>query len=199
MNTRKKKTLKALAVFFAFALTQVYGRPGVKNQPAQQTSPPKPIIGRLTTTGNEPIQINGNSVGTGGSILTGATIETPDGVSAMIDLGDAGGIEVQPGSKIQLDWNANGNVRVKLIEGCAEAKKETKVLPGEIEFYSYTTCDATDQNRREICSCIAPDGGLSPCSKSLTIAKIGGIVGGITGPTVLVVVLTRGENPSPTR
>lgn len=199
MDTRKRKALKALAVFLAFSFAQVCVQAGLPS-PATPASPPQQLIGRLTTTANQSIVVNGSSVGTGGSILTGATIETPDLIGATIDLGDAGVIEIRPNSKIQLDWNENGNVRVKVIEGCAVAKKKTDVLPGEIEMYTYTTCETTDKNQRTLGFCITPNGGLSTFSPpGLGNGKIPAIVGGITGPTVLVVVLTRGGNPSPSR
>jgi hypothetical protein len=199
MDTRKKKALKALAVFLAFSFAQVYVQAGLPS-PATPARPPQQLIARLTTTGNRSILVNGNSVGTGGSILTGATIETPDQVGATIDLGDAGVIELQPGSKIQLDWDENGNVRVNVIKGCAVARKKTNVLPGEIQMYTYTTCETTDKTRRNMGFCITPNGGLSPFSVSgVSGGEIGAIVGGIIGPPVLVDVLTRGANTSPTR
>ena len=196
MDTRKKKALKALAVFLAFSFAQVYVQAGLPS-PATPARPPQQLIARLTTTGNKSILVNGASVGTGGSILTGATIETPDQVGATIDLGDAGVIELQPGSKIQLDWNENGNVRVNVIKGCAVARKKTDVLPGEIQMYTYTTCEQTDKKRSNMGFCVTPNGGLSPFSAPAP--SIGPIVGGITGVTVVVVVLTRGGNPSPSR
>lgn len=201
MDTRKKKALKALAVFLAFSFAQVYVQAGLPG-PATPASPPQKIIARLTTTANQAILVNGASVGTGGSILTGATIETPDLIGATIDLGNAGVIELQPGSKIQLDWDENGNVRVKVIQGCAVAKKKTNVLPGEIEMYTYTTCETTDKNQPNLGFCVTPNGGLSsfsPPGGGLSGGEIGAIVGGITGPTILVVVLTRGGNPSPSK
>ncbi len=92
---------------------------------------------------------------TGGAILTGATIETPDQVSAMIDLGDAGVLEIKPNSKIQLDFDANGNVRVKLIRGCAVTRKKTNVLPGEMEIYTEQgASEKTNKKRRHMAFCI---------------------------------------------
>src|SRR5205807_8084660 len=82
MNVRTRKALTTIAAVLAFSFTQVS---------YLQAGPPQRVItARLTTKNNQPITVNGNSVGTGGTILTGATIETPDQVSATIDLGDAG-------------------------------------------------------------------------------------------------------------
>lgn len=198
MDTRKKKALKALAVFLAFSFAQVYVQAGLPS-PATPGGAPPQLIARLTIKGGPSAMVNGVSVGTGGAIVTGATIETPDQVSAIIDLGDAGVIELQPGSKIQLEWDKDGNVKVKVIQGCAVAKKNANALPGEIEMYTDTASEKTDQKRHNMGFCFLPNGGLSPFSApGLSGLEIGAIVGGgIAGGVILPVVLTRGGNPSP--
>src|SRR6266481_6257170 len=164
MDTRKKKALKALAVFLAFSFAQVYVQAGLPS-PATPASPPQQLIARLTTTGNRSILVNGASVGTGGSILTGATIETPDQVSAVIDLGDAGVIQLQPGSKIQLDFDANGNVRVKQLKGCVVVRRKANVLPdATTEVYTDQASEKTGKNRRGMGFCLLPNGSLQPFS-----------------------------------
>src|SRR5713226_900484 len=112
MTLRNKKALMAVGVFLAFSFAQVYVQASLP-APAPG-SPQRAITAKLATKNNAPITVNGNSAGTGATILTGATIETPDQVSAVIDLGEAGVVELQPGSKVQLDFDANGNVHVKI-------------------------------------------------------------------------------------
>src|SRR5258708_31869261 len=198
METRRKG-LTALAMFFAFSLAQLYVQAGSPNPPPAPGPPQRPVTARLITKNNQPITVNGNSMGTGGTLLTGATIETPDQVGATIDLGSAGVIELQPGSKIQLDFDENGNVRVKVIRGCAVAKKKTNVLPGEIEMYTDTASEKTDKKRRHMGFCILPNGGLSPFNVGLTGAEQAGITGGIWGGVLLAVPLAPGGKPTPGR
>jgi hypothetical protein len=186
-------------MFLAFSFAQLYVQAGSPNPAPPPGTPQRPVTARLITKNNQPITVNGNSMGTGGTLLTGATIETPDQVGATIDLGDAGVIELQPGSKIQLDFDANGNVRVKVIRGCAVARKKTNVLPGEIEIYTDTASEKTDKKRPHMGFCILPNGGLTPFSTGLTAAEQGGIGGGIAGGILLAVLLSRGSNPSPAR
>jgi hypothetical protein len=197
METRKRKALKALAVFLAFSFAQVYVQAGLPSPAPAPGAPQRPVTARLITKNNQPITVNGNSVGTGGTLLTGATVEVPDQYGATIDLGDAGVIELQPGAKIQLDFDENGNVRVKVIRGCAVAKKKTNVLPGEIEMYTDTASEKTDKKRRHMGFCILPNGGLTPMSGGLSGLQLGTIGGSIIGGTILGVALTRGGNPSP--
>src|SRR5258708_33521153 len=198
METRRKG-LTALAMFFAFSLAQLYVQAGSPNPPPAPGPPQRPVTARLITKNNQPITVNGNSMGTGGTLLTGATIETPDQVGATIDLGDAGVIELQPGSKIQLDFDENGNVRVKVIRGCAVARKKTNVLPGEIEMYTDTASEKTDKKRRNMGCCILPNRGLTPFNVGLTAAEQTGLAGAIGGGIILAVLLSRGSNPSPAR
>jgi hypothetical protein len=198
MDTRRRKGLRALALFVGFSFAQVYVQAGPPNPVPVPGAPQRAITARLTTKNNAPITVNGNNVGTGGTILTGATIETPDQVGATIDLGDAGVVELQPNSKVQLDFDENGNVRVKVIRGCAVTKKKTNVLPGEMEMYTDTASEKTDKKRRHMGFCLLPNGGLSPFSAGLSGLEVGGIAAGIGGgATALGVALTRGGNPSP--
>lgn len=203
MDTRKKNALKALTVILAFSFAQVYVQAGLPNAAPAPGVPQRAITARLTTRGNAPITVNGNSAGTGATILTGADIETPDQVSGTIDLGDAGVIEIQPNSKIHLDFDENGNVRVKVLRGCVVTNKKNNVLPGEIELYSDQASYKTDKKRRNLGGCLLPNGQLGPLTGAaagggLSGGEIGGIVaGGIGGAVILGVVLTRGGNPSP--
>lgn len=194
MDTRRRKALKVLAVLLAFSLAQVYVQASL---PVPATpSAPQGITARLTVSGGGSATVNGISAGTGATILTGATIEVPDQVSATIDLGDAGVIEVGPGGKIEISYDANGNVRVKVIRGCAVARKKTNVLPGEIEMYTDTASEKTDKNRRNMGFCFL-NGGLSPINPGLTGLQLGGIIGGGIGGAVVLGTVLRGGNPSP--
>ena len=155
MATRPKKALTAVAVFLAFSFSQVYVQASSPNPATGAGAPQRVITASLTTKNNRPIVVNGNNMTTGGAILTGATIETPDQVSAIIDLGDAGVLEIKPNSKVQLDFDQNGNVRVKIIRGCAATRKKTNVLPGEMEIYTeQNASEKTNKKRRHMAFCI---------------------------------------------
>jgi hypothetical protein len=196
MATRKRKALIALASFLAFALSQVYvhaGLPNVTNPPVPQRT----ITATLHTKNNQPVSINGNPAGTGTTLLTGTTIETPDQVSAKIDLGPAGTVEVGPNSKIELSFDADGNVHVKLIRGCARAKKTAQGF-GEADVFTDTVKDATDPRKKQAGGCLLPNGqlgdfpagGLSGVEQTAIGASIGGGV-------ITAIVLARGGNSSP--
>ena len=204
MDTRKKKILKALTVFLAFSFAQVYVQAGLPTPAPGAPLPQRAITARLITKNNQPITVNGNPVGTGGTILTGATIETPDQVGATIDLGEAGVVELQPGAKVQLDYDENGNVRVKVVRGCAVTKKKTNVLPGEMEIYTDVASEKTDKNRKHLGFCFLPaTGGLAAIGGAAAGAAGAGVStaaivagAGVAAAAVTAVAVTRGNNPS---
>src|SRR5438034_4925407 len=65
MDTRKKKALNALALFLAFSFAQVYVLAGLPNPSPGTPAPQRAITARLITKNNQPVNVNGNSVGTG--------------------------------------------------------------------------------------------------------------------------------------
>jgi len=198
MATRKRKAMMALAAFLAFALSQVYVQAGLPNTPTTPM-PQRTITATLHTKNNQPVKINGNDAGTGTTILTGTTIETPDQVSATIDLGAAGTVEVGPNSKIELSFDAQGNVHVKLLRGCASTKKKANGV-GEADVFTDTVSDATNPGKRQAGGCLLPNGQLGPLpSTGLTGAQEGGIGASIAGGVILAIILARGGDSSPSK
>ena len=205
MITRRKKALTAVVAFVAFSFSQVYVRAGLPDRGAVPGGPQRLITARLTTKGNLPISVNGNSVGTGGTIVTGSTIETPDQVSAIIEIGD-NIIELKPNTKIQLDFDQNGNVRVKVLRGCCVGRRKANALAGqqepEVELYTDQASEKTNKNRRNVAGCYLPNGQLGPFGGGggLTNAEWAAIVGGGGGGVIIAALaLSRGGNPSPSR
>ena len=128
--SRRKKALKAAAIIVAFAVAQVYVQIGFAELPSPPSipAPQNIIIGRLTTRNNQPITVNGNSAASGASIQTGANIQTPADVSATINLGPLGSVDLAPNTIIRLDFDEQGNIKVTLITGCVivRAKRKTE-------------------------------------------------------------------------
>jgi len=202
MTSRHKKALTALIAVLTFSLAQVYVQASL---PAPLPgAPQRAITAKLATKNNAPITVNGNTAGTGATILTGATIETPDQVSATIDLGDAGVVELQPGSKVELSFDADGNVHVKILKGCAVVNRKNNVLPNaSSEILTDQASEKTNKNRNRMGFCLLPNGALGALGAGavgggLSGVAIAGIAAGIGG-TVAAVGLTRGGTVSPAR
>jgi len=188
MTKQRRTGFRAIAVFLAFALVQIsiqlsFAAPA---SPSAAVVVPQQFIARLTTTGNQPITVNGASAASGASLLTGATIETPAAVSATIDLGALGTIELQPNSSIQLDFDDSGNVRVKVLRGCVVIKKKG---PGEAEAYTAEgASEKTNNNRKGLGFCYL-NGGLNPIGQT---AATGGAAGEGIGTEALIAILAGG-------
>jgi len=187
MSKQRRSTSRAIAVFLAFALVQICIQLSFAAPATAPAVVPQQFIARLTTTGNQPITVNGASAASGASLLTGATIETPAAVSATIDLGALGTVELQPNSSIQLDFDDNGNVRVKVLRGCVVMKKSG---PGDGEVYTAEgASEKTNSNRKGLGFCYL-NGGLNPIQ---TAATVGGTAGGEgIGTAALVAIIAGG-------
>ena len=195
MVTTRRYTLILVSVMLLSAIGVLGALPGGAPAPA---NPQRPLA-KITTKGGQPIKVNGNDVTSGGTIVTGVTIEVPDQVSAVIDLGDAGIVELSPNTKIQLDYDENGNVRTKLYTGCAATRKKSNVLQGEMEIYTDQASEKTNKKRRSMSFCFV-NGQLVGAAGAAAAGGIGGLVpaGIIVGDIVAIIVATRGGNPSPT-
>lgn len=201
MNLRNKKRAMLTAIIVLLAIAQTY----VGVSFAARTSNPASLAGAqqttaiLTTQGNKPITVNGVSVATGATILSGATIETPDGVSAIINIPGHGTIEIAANSKVTLEFDQNGNVKVGFIQGCLTLHM-LKGSSGEVDN-AQGVVGKTDIAKNDILNvcpgvktagAAAGGGGLSTGAKVAIAAAIGG------GATALAFGL-RGSNPSPSR
>src|ERR1043166_506878 len=201
MTKQHRSISKVIAAFLAVAVVQIciqlsFAAPVV----------PQQFIARLTTTGNQPITVNNASAASGASLLTGATIETPAAVSATIDLGALGTVELQPNSSIQLDFDDNGNVRVKVLRGCVMIKKSG---PGSGEMYTAEGASEKTNSSRPAMGFCYLNGGLNPLGQATAAAAGGGeglstgglaaviAGGGALAAGLILAVHGGGGNPSP--
>ena len=204
MSLRQRKAFKAIALILAFSCAQVYVQTSfaVPGTSAGPVPVPQALVAKLTTRGGAAI-VNGAGANSGATILSGQTIETPDQVSATIDLGSAGTVELPPNSTIQLDFADDGTVRVKILRGCATLKKKGQGT-GEI-YTAEGASEKTNNNRKAMGFCYL-DGKLNPLSTAGAAAATGGglstaakvaIFAGIGGGALGIILGTRGGNPSP--
>lgn len=202
----QRKGYRAIAVLLAVALVQFCFQLSFATPVAAAPAVPQQFIARLTTTGNQPITVNNASAASGASLLTGATIETPAAVSATIDLGALGTVELQPNSSVQLDFDDTGNVRVKVLRGCVVIKKSGA---GDAEVYTAEgASEKTNSNRKGMGFCYL-NGGLNPLGAASAAAAGGG--GGLSTGAIVAIIAGGGalaagliwafsgddDNPSP--
>src|SRR5436305_2842401 len=120
MKRRNSSSLKFTAILLVFGLLPVQTvmalASGTSLIPLEAAAVPQ-NLGRLTTRGNQPVQVNGNSVVSGATIPSGATIVTGDGVGATINLGPLGDVDLAPNTQVTIEYS-DGQVKVTVTQGC---------------------------------------------------------------------------------
>ena len=112
---------------------------------------PQQRTGILTTQGNKEITVNGTNSISGATIVSGASIETPAGVSATVSLGRRGSLEIEPNTKLTVEFDQS-SVKVMLTEGCGSLRTK-KGTTGEISTPkgSAGKTDPAQDGKLEIC------------------------------------------------
>lgn len=187
MMSRPNRSAITISLVLLFSITQVSL---VRGFAPQQPS------GVLSTQGNQPITVNGIATNAGATILTGATVETPAGVTATINFGPLGSLSMSGDTSVRLDFE-EGRIKVTVLRGCVELRTNEKTR-GELETSRgiEKRSDGSKNAELEIC---APGAAAPPT----------GDTGGWWGPKVLVPLFagtagvliflsTRSDNPSPT-
>jgi len=201
-----KKITLAGALLVILVATQVYFAASFAKSNAKLESPapePPPITAILTTRGNRPITVNGSNTLTGATILTGSIIETPDQVGGVINLGSLSNLEIEPNSKVKLEFDENGNIKVTVMRGCATARTKKNVI-AQIDT-TMGVAGKTDPKKRGFLGVCFPPGATTPIVS--TVPAGAGASGTALGPFVKTFILGgaeaavllgfRGSNPSP--
>ena len=198
MNLKRRNGPRVIAALVLFSIAQVGLQVGLAEPTVTTTAIPisAQIVGRLTTTNNQPIQVNGLSASTGASILSGATLETGADQSATVNLGPLGTVEIGPNSKVVLTFDDQGNFKALVMFGCVKvsAKKNAtgevatdqgsqgKTNPasgGDLEMrYQPGSAPALGQG-----VCTSPGGGVPPGDTGTT----GGLFGLGVPATIAIV------------
>jgi hypothetical protein len=195
--SRQKRTTIAISLLLLFAATQINLVKSFARDVARAANVlPQQPSGVLSTQGNQPITVNGVSTNPGATILTGASIETPSGVWASIDFGPLGSLQIDPGSRVIVEFQ-DGMIKVTLLQGCVtlRTKRGTR---GEIDRAQGVagTTDGSKDDMLHLCTpgAVPPpvnDGGGALGAKVLVPVFAG------TG-AVLTWLAWRGNNPSQT-
>jgi hypothetical protein len=128
------------------------------------------VIAKLITHGNQSIIVNGINTASGVALLTGATIETPDNVSATIDLGPLGSLDLAPNTRVKLDYS-EGKVKVTLISGCLILRTR-KSTSGSVET-SQGTAGRNEKSRAGVLDVCFPLGASKPTVNQNAAASAG--------------------------
>ena len=122
MSTLKSRLVKATALGLALAVTHVclsaeLVQAASARLIAKASAAQGGAQGRLTTRGNNPVTVNGNSARSGETIFSGQSIQTPEGVGATVNLPGIGRVDIAPNTNLTLTFE-QGKVNVALVSGC---------------------------------------------------------------------------------
>jgi hypothetical protein len=180
---------------------------------AASASPaPQKISGILTTSGNKPVDLNGSDAGTGATILSGAAINTPAQVTATVRLPGHATLDIEPNTRLIMNFDQAGNPKVTLIEGCVTLHT-IKGTTGEIDtskgvagktdpahdgvlrvcFSRGAAAPIVDGGSVATAGAATGAGGISTATKVL----IGALIAGGATAAAIIVPCRRGRNPSP--
>lgn len=131
----------------------------------------KAIYGRIATLDDKPVAVNGNSVCTGATVMSGSRIVTPAGVSASIQLWPLGRIELAQNTTLQVTYR-EGFVDIDLLAGCAILTTEAGVA-GSVRTPQGTTERTGPEVRAFVDVCTGEQGAAAPVVNEGAAARAG--------------------------
>lgn len=190
MMPKNQKITKAVALFLAISISQLYVQVSAT---AQDPATPAPqTLGKLFTSGNRDILVNKQEASTGATILDGALLETPDCVTATVRIGPLDEVNLATNTIAVINYSS-GKVNVTLKQGCARVRVQQGV-DGLILTPDGKTTPADQPNskdRRLAEVCYLATGVKSefhPFCKGLPVLYIGGLVGAAAGIIAFVAI-----------
>jgi hypothetical protein len=197
MRSRNKRGITVGTLVLIAAVMQAYVGIGLAARTTVATvapAAPQELSGILTTGGNKPITVNGAAAGTGATILNGVTVETPDQVTASINIPGHGIVDISANTKFTMEFSATG-IKIMLIQGCL-VLHTVKGTSGEVDNAQGVIGKADPANDGKIDTCAKKVPGAAAAGGLSTGAKVGIAAAAIGGGTALAFGL-RGSNPSP--
>ena len=177
-----------MALLLIFAIGQVYLAVSLTESgsvvPGESVAmTPPQLMGILTTQGNKEITVNGTNSISEATIISGASIETPAGVGATVSLGGRGSLEIEPDTRLTVDFDQS-SVKVMLTVGCGNLRTK-KGTTGDISTPkgSAGKTDPAQDGKLEIC----PRRSAAP----IEAAGAGGLFR--LGTAAAVAIIARGE------
>jgi hypothetical protein len=230
MSTPKSRIVKATALGLALTVTHLclsaeLVRAASARLIAKATAAQGGNQGRLTTRGNNPVTVNGNSARSGETVFSGQSIQTPEGVGATVNLPGIGRVDIAPNTNLTLTFAA-GRVHLALASGCAIITAN-RGNAGSVESGGTTERTEGDQGGAiDVCASPTPGGapvvgqgaasaagaGASGGGAAATTAAGGGgggfgttrnilllsaLAAGAGAAAVIATPCRRGRNPSP--
>lgn len=204
MQYLKSRTSKTVAVVLVLAVAHLYVNAELVRAATARlfagVAAQGAIQGRLTTRGNNPVTVDGNSARSGETIFSGQSIQTPDAAGATVNLPGLGRVDISTNTNITLTFE-QGKINVKLVSGCV-VLTAYKGTTGTLEEGGRTRQTDPDKGGTiENCG-DRPAGATAPAATTggiSTLGKAGLIIAaaGAAATGVALIPCRRGDDPSP--
>jgi uncharacterized Zn-binding protein involved in type VI secretion len=137
------------------------------------TANSKSLLGRLITTSNRPVLVNGGEAVTGSVIVSGAELATSASGQAIVQFGNMGSVTVAPSSFVSLNFDSK-SILVKVMAGNASVAAADGVTGTVVDANGKTVVPGVP---------VAPAGGSSAKNWGIAGVAIGsaGLIWGIIG------------------
>src|SRR2546427_5093755 len=112
------RLIKTISVLVLIAVVNVYAFANGAIVSSTESASAKVLLGKLITTSNRPITVNGADAITGTVVLSGAQLTTPAASLATVQLDGLGSVMIAPRSSVTLNFDLK-SVTVKVASGDA--------------------------------------------------------------------------------
>ena len=219
MTSKRQRATSAIALLLIFSISQIYVHASLAGKSLLTTNTaaaPVPT-GKLTTRGNNPITVNGNSTRSGMTVLSGAQLQTPTDVGASVQLGRLGVLRLAPETSLTLNYDdssvdvvlASGYITLTTNEGVKgsittpDGKTERTNSATRSTITGQTDDQDNDKNKKKKGAVILPGSGAEEGAGlfggiSTGAAEAFGLIvlGGAITAAIIISNHGRGDNPS---
>jgi hypothetical protein len=179
MNSKHRRLAFSTAFILMLSLTQVYvgaSFAGADPRPGSPAVTKLDLTGVLRTSGKQAVLVNGINAVTDATILSGALIESPQGVSATVNLGQLGRLDIAPATNLKLEFGIV-RIRVTLIKGCVVLHTTENTI-GTIETENGVVVAISAPSKEDVLDVCQQEGATTPVVNQGAAANAGAGVGG---------------------
>ena len=174
MNSKHRRLAIGTAFLLMLSLTQVYvgaSFPGSDAHPGARGAATPDLTGVLKTSGKQAVLVNGINAVTDATILSGASIESPQGVSATVNLGQLGSLDIAPVTTVKLEFTFL-RIRVTLFKGCVILRTTENTI-GTIETGNGVVVAISTPSKADVLDVCQQEGAATPVVNQGAAANAG--------------------------
>jgi hypothetical protein len=161
-----------------FSIAQVYvgaSFAGSDPRPGARGAVNQDLTGTLITSGKQAVLVNGVNAVTDATILSGASIESPQGVTATVSLGKLGRLDIAQATSLKLEFIA-ARIRVTLFKGCI-ILRTTEGTIGSIETGNGVVVAVSRPSKDDVLDVCQREGAATPLVNQGAAANAGASAG----------------------